>query len=290
MTEYHVDTQSQAWKIVVESLLGAPVVAPRGLKVREMTNPTTVIIERPQTGFVDVEGRSLNHAITAVEGASLIGQCSVPEWITDQTRNFAPFANDGIFWGAYGPRAHGDLGQIVSLLKRDPDSRQAVVTLYDSDRDLGRPDIRDVPCTLNIQFRLRDQRWGPEDSDVSKVLHMWVTMRSNDAWLGLPYDLGQFSLLQYAMAEALGAGIGTYTHSAGSMHLYEKNWDDAAHLGAVRPILRSGSLGYMSPVPVFNGNGTLESTSRRMRMLLQDRISELEPLSPLEAWMVQELA
>lgn len=233
--EIRVRTQSEAWVAVVRDLLGAPVVAPRGLKVREATERVTVIVERPQDGFVQAEGRRLNHAITAIEGCSLVGQVSVPELIVDRVSSFAPFANDGVFWGAYGPRAAGDVGEVVKLLKRDPDSRQAVITLFDSDRDLGRPDVKDVPCTLAVQFLLRDV----DESDFfRKTLHMWVTMRSNDAWLGLPYDLGQFSVLQFAVAQALGASVGTYTHSAGSMHLYERDWGQAAKIGdpGTRPV------------------------------------------------------
>lgn len=298
MTELHVDTQSDAWVAVVRGLLGAPVVAPRGLRVREMADRVSVVIDRPHAGFVAASGRRLNHSISAIEGTSLVGQVSVPELITDRVGAFAPYANDGIFWGAYGPRVAGDVGQTVDLLKRDPDSRQAVITIFDSDRDLGRQDVKDVPCTVAIQFFLRDglapsyiREYVPHVDgglvDVTplvptppKLLHMWVVMRSNDAWLGLPYDLGQFSILQMAVAQALRAEIGTYTHSVGSMHLYERNWEDAALV----ELPTTEAVGHS-----FGGPGDIASTARRARRILLGDGLELDAPSPLESWLTARI-
>lgn len=252
--EINAVTSSEAYVNVLGALATAPVVAPRGLAVREIGERVSLKIAQPQAGLVGATGRSFVHAITAIEGTSLVGQTSVPELIIDRVGAFAPYANDGIFWGAYGPRAAGDVGLVVDLLKRDPDSRQAVISLYDSDRDLGRPDLKDVPCTVAIQFFLRDRvnRLG------GKQLNMWVVMRSNDAWLGLPYDLGQFSLLQFAVAQSLDAAVGTYTHSVGSMHLYERDWEAAAKIGAPR----AWWVGHRY------GANDIESIARRCRRIL----------------------
>jgi thymidylate synthase len=51
-------------------------------------------------------------------------------------------------------------------------------------------------------------------------------MRSNDIWMGFPYDVFSFTAMQCLMAMELGLGIGTYTHIAGSLHLYERNGID----------------------------------------------------------------
>ena len=52
-------------------------------------------------------------------------------------------------------------------------------------------------------------------------------MRSNDLWLGFPYDVFQFTCLQVRMAMELGLDIGTYTHIAGSLHLYARDFEKA---------------------------------------------------------------
>jgi len=48
-------------------------------------------------------------------------------------------------------------------------------------------------------------------------------MRSNDAWLGLPYDVFCFTTLQKIVAAALGIECDWYQHQVGSMHLYGRN-------------------------------------------------------------------
>jgi thymidylate synthase len=45
-------------------------------------------------------------------------------------------------------------------------------------------------------------------------------MRSNDAFLGLPHDIFSFTMLQEIAARELGLGLGQYTHSVTSLHLY----------------------------------------------------------------------
>lgn len=286
MTELHVDTQSEAWREVVRGLLSAPRIAPRGIPVREMPERTTVVISRPQAGFVDVQGRVLNYAILAAEAMALVGQTSVPEAIVDRVAAFAPFTDGGVFWGAYGPRIAGDLVMLVDLMKGDPDTRQAVLTLYDSGRDLMRG-VKDVPCTVAIQFFLRERTlyndphaWG--GNPVDKFLDMWVVMRSNDAWLGLPYDLGQFSLLQVAVAGALDARIGTYTHSVGSMHLYERDYEAATKVG-------DPARAVSSPSFAFGGARDIESVSRRARRLLLGQGDGLFEPSSLDRWLADLL-
>lgn len=261
--EISVDTQSEAWIAAVRGLApinpvsaaheskfreGVVVTSPRGMRVSEYLTPTTIHVRNPGWGFVDAEGRTFNHAITAVEGLSLVGQTSVPELMTDRVKALAPYQDNAIFWGAYGPRAQGDVGQVVDLLRRDPDSRQAVISLYDSDRDLGRTDVKDVPCTISFQFRIRDGE-----------LLMWTAMRSNDAVLGCPYDLGQFSLLHRAVAQALDVFVGTYSHTVGSLHLYEKHWNVPEQISD--PVVTPTGV-------LFGGSGEIGDTASRCRRML----------------------
>jgi thymidylate synthase len=272
--EIRATTQSEAWIAAVRATLGAPVIAPRGMKVREVPERVSLVIERPDDTFVHAEGRSFNHTITAVEGLSLVGQTNVPELLTDRVSALAPYQNGAIFWGAYGPRIAGDVGNVVELLKRDPDSRQAVLSIFDSDRDLGRPEVKDVPCTIAIQFFLRPNGSGSRD------LHMWVMMRSQDVWLGTPYDLGQFSLLQMAMAQALDAGVGTYTHTLGSLHIYEKHWTLADVIGEPKTVYNGNRWG---------GDGTIADIAMRARRLLLGDYLMLDGMTPLELWINQKI-
>jgi|TARA_Y100000310_G_scaffold88453_1_gene85423 thymidylate synthase len=101
------------------------------------------------------------------------------------------------------------LDKIVAKLKHDPDTRQAVITIYDG------KEIRDyhfdTPCTTAIQF-----------SVVNNMLNMCVTMRSNDLWFGFCNDQYCFSELQKLVSERTGYEIGTYFHFAHNIHIYNQ--------------------------------------------------------------------
>ena len=96
---------------------------------------------------------------------------------------------------------------IIEELKRDPQSRRAVISLYD-----GKENSRykfDTPCTQTVGFVIRDGR-----------LNITVTMRSNDLWFGFGNDQYCFSMYQSLMAEELGLQVGNYYHFATNLHLY----------------------------------------------------------------------
>ena len=119
------------------------------------------------------------------------------------------FSDDGHHLsGAYGPPITDQLPWIIRQIKADPDTRQAVLTIW-------RPlpgESKDIPCTIVMQFMLR-----------KSGLEMLTYMRSNDLWLGFPYDLFTFTMIQRYVASALGVPPGPYHHHVGSLHLYDRD-------------------------------------------------------------------
>jgi thymidylate synthase len=75
---------------------------------------------------------------------------------------------------------------------------------------------------------------------------MFTHMRSNDAFLGLPHDVFAFTMLQEAIARTLGVGLGIYSHSVGSLHLYK------AHRPSARQYIKEGiqRTSSMRPMPL----------------------------------------
>lgn len=55
-------------------------------------------------------------------------------------------------------------------------------------------------------------------------------MRGQDVWVGLPYDLVFTTTLHELVAGWLGAELGTYHHHIDSLHIYERDLDQAADL------------------------------------------------------------
>lgn len=194
---------------------------PRGIAVREVLNVDLSVAQPWRLPWLELGGRGLNHFIGACEAVQLVGQVPLPALVAqNKALTRATIDESGVAHGAYGQRVYGQLQNVVEELERDPASRQAVVTIFEGHRDLH-PFVKpkDVPCTLALQYFIRGER-----------LHARTTMRSNDVWLGLPYDLVQFIALQGAIASALGLKLGTYHHSVGSMHIYERDVERASGL------------------------------------------------------------
>lgn len=100
---------------------------------------------------------------------------------------------------------------VKNCLCKDPNSRQAVINIRPAKNYVTTP-TKDMPCTVCLQFFIRNNK-----------LHLTTYMRSNDIWMGFPYDCFNFCCFLVKMAMELGVEIGTYTHIAGSLHLYERN-------------------------------------------------------------------
>jgi len=199
--------------------------SPRGYKTLEVQNVTFHVKHPHLTPYL--EGRDARHFIGAVEALQLVGQVATPDLVVAGSAAMGQFMDGGLFHGAYGQRVYGQLSRVEGLLADDPYTRQAVVSIYDGRSDLrasmdGRTPVRDTPCTLSLQFMWQE----------GVRLGLRVSMRSNDVWLGLPYDLFQFTSLQLAMADALGVDPGSYVHTVGSLHLYERDIERSVGLRA----------------------------------------------------------
>jgi len=99
------------------------------------------------------------------------------------------------------------LDYVIGLLRTQPDTRQACISIYDAKE--WECYTHDTPCTYAIQFTIVNNR-----------LDMCVTMRSNDLWYGFCNDQYQFSKLQEMVSKRLEIETGVYYHFAHNMHLY----------------------------------------------------------------------
>ncbi len=143
------------------------------------------------------------------------------DFIRRYVKQYEKESADGLtVHGAYGPRLFSmrdDVNQIenvIRLLERKPGTRRAVIQLFNAE-DIAR-EYKEIPCTTTMQFLIRDNH-----------LHMAVTMRSNDAFKGLPHDVFCFTMLQEMIATRLGTQLGNYRQFVGSMHLYSDDAEDA---------------------------------------------------------------
>lgn len=144
------------------------------------------------------------------------------EFIQGYIPRYANDAVDGVIEGAYGPRLfcmRGEIDQVKNIIKTlqdKPGSRRAVIQLFDA-ADIATIK-KEIPCTTTLQFHLRNE-----------LLHMSTTMRSNDAYFGLPHDVFCFTMLQEMIACRIGKIPGEYIHHVGSMHIYTDQIENVKH-------------------------------------------------------------
>ena len=177
----------------------------------EILNAVTVI-EDPTRNIVQSDIRKLNLRYMIGEMLWYLSANNNLSEIQKYTKAWDRMSEDGITVNSnYGHKIHKFYGFdqwefIRDMLQKDPNSRQAVIHIKDPGTH-----PKDTPCTVCLQFFIRDNK-----------LHLTTYMRSNDVWMGFPYDVFTFTCYQIRMAMELGVDIGEYTHIAGSLHLYER--------------------------------------------------------------------
>lgn len=97
---------------------------------------------------------------------------------------------------------------VINTLQREIGSRRGVATIWCAEDSVR--ESCDYPCALSLDFLVRDNR-----------LNTMVMMRSNNAYLLLPYNVFEFSLLGEMIATTIGVQVGWYKHYACSMHIYD---------------------------------------------------------------------
>lgn len=196
----------------------------------EIINATTVI-EDPTRSLVNSGVRKLTTRYAIGEMLWYMSGNSKLSEIQKYTKNWDRMSDDGVFvnsnygWCIQEKYGFNQWEHIKELLKKDPNTRQAVLHIKTADRKPS----KDVNCTVCLQFFIRDNK-----------LYLTTYMRSNDLWMGFPYDVFQFMNMQVLMSMELGIELGTYTHIAGSLHLYERDYQKARQNGNTEALLQPG--------------------------------------------------
>lgn len=202
---------------------------------RTMELPFThITLTHPWERYITTPGRRASLPAQICESMWILAGRNDIEWLSHYLPRAAEFSDDGKTWrGGYGPRLRGfgphnikfpdgvdQLGHVVDLLKRDPLTRRAVMSIYDPQIDSVVGGGKDIPCNDFIQFMSRLGK-----------LDMHVFIRSNDlmwGWSGI--NAFEWSALQEIVASLLGIQIGYLHFSISSLHLYDRHWKKAEEL------------------------------------------------------------
>lgn len=116
-------------------------------------------------------------------------------------------SNYGYQW-----KRNNQLDKVIDMLKNDPLTRRASISLYDG-KEIDQYK-KDTICTYAINFYI----------DADNRLSMQVMMRSNDLVYGFCNDQYCFSELQKIVAKELNRQVGKYYHYVCNMHIYERHY------------------------------------------------------------------
>lgn len=183
----------------------------RGRLTSELTQHTLKVDMRHPV--LTLPTRKLSYRFMAAEAYWILTGDDQVATIAPYNSRIADFSDDGQrFFGAYGPKIFHQLPYVVKKLGEDPATRQAGLTIWRENP----PATRDYPCTIAIWFQLRGGK-----------LDLCVFMRSSDVWLGVPYDVFNFSMLAHLVCGLLreehnhySVVPGTLYITAASRHIY----------------------------------------------------------------------
>ena len=257
---------------------------PRNLETIELVNPVTIEM-RASYGvpFILFDGRRLNPWFAFFEPFWMWSAHDDVESLAAFVPSIAQFSDDGkIFHGAYGKRIAEQLGPMLDLLVRDPDSRRAVLTIYQSDKDCG-VESKDIPCNTTVLLRIIKNR-----------LRMTILRRSNDFVWGLPHNLIQFHFLAHAISRTLCLESFSVYHIINSLHLYIKDygaksnsslynlWTPNTTLSGVTHLPSGLSLGHLT----FLGKLLIEhlDTKNRIFVRIPEFMTTAETFSPRDVF------
>jgi len=171
-------------------------------------------VDNPLANILDCPARKLNYRLMLAEWLWYMEGRSDLAFLQPYTSQMDQFSDDGrVVAGAYGPTIYDQLPYVINLLRQNPNSRQAVIGLW---KWLGaNPEPTKVrPCSLSMQYLVREG-----------ALVTFITMRSSDTVLGLPYDFFSLSMISNYIAGRTSFRPGPIHLMIASSHVYNYFYD-----------------------------------------------------------------
>lgn len=103
------------------------------------------------------------------------------------------------------------IADLVAAIRSTPDSRRLIVSAWNPG-DV--PDMALPPCHTLWQVRI-----------LTGKLHLQLYQRSADMFLGVPFNIASYALLQVMLAHVTGYEPGDFVHSIGDAHIYSNHLD-----------------------------------------------------------------
>jgi len=227
MKVFEGESANEVWMAAATALLDESQASPQGSQhgmTSEILNGVFVIHD-PMQRWVSCRRPALNPAFALAEVVWILNGRDDSKFLNFWNPKLPTYAGtEATYHGAYGLRLRKHLGfdqleRAWRILGANPASRQVVLQIWDSRVDLpdddGQASARDVPCNVVAMLKVRAGR-----------LHWTQIIRSNDLFLGVPFNFVQFTTIQEVLAGWLGLELGPYSQWSDSLHVYEDHMDD----------------------------------------------------------------
>jgi len=154
--------------------------------------------------FIDSRNLSYAEGITGPMYVYQWRRFGAPYTIGDDNRPLPPIPGVGV----------DQLAQVIDLIKNDPTSRRILLTTYNpAQADEGVL----YPChSITVQFSVRNN-----------YLDMFCFNRSQDTFLGVPYNIASSALLLMSVAKLSGTIPRYLNMTMGDTHLYSSHLENA---------------------------------------------------------------
>ncbi|MCE2827402.1 MAG: thymidylate synthase [Verrucomicrobium sp.] len=165
----------------------------------------TVKSDRTGTGTRSVFGAQARFRLS--DGFPLV--TTKKEWADAEGNLGRVYGAQWTDWRGADGRSIHQIDQVVSQIRRSPDSRRLIVSAWNpSEVDaMALP-----PCHTLFQFYVAEGR-----------LSCQLYQRSADLFLGVPFNIASYALLTHMVAQVTGLKPGDFVHTFGDLHLYSNH-------------------------------------------------------------------
>ena len=135
------------------------------------------------------------------------------EWADEHGELGPVYGSQWRSWPGPDGRTIDQISRVVEDLKTNPDSRRHIVSAWNVAEvdEMALP-----PCHSLFQFYVADGR-----------LSCQLYQRSADIFLGVPFNIASYALLNMMIAQVVDLEVGDFVHTLGDAHLYSNHIEQA---------------------------------------------------------------
>ncbi|MEZ4702808.1 MAG: thymidylate synthase [Rhodothermales bacterium] len=144
------------------------------------------------------------------------------EW-ADAEGNLGPvYGKQWRAWRAADGREIDQIAGVIDAIRKNPDSRRIIVNAW----NVGEIDQMALPpCHMFYQFYVANGR-----------LSCSLYIRSNDLFLGAPFNIAEYALLTHMIAQQCDLDVGELVYTIGDAHIYTNHLDQVDEQLAREPL------------------------------------------------------